>query len=85
MIVELFLDFFLKSPLFVVIDKLDVSGLVLNVDMSVLDTFLNVVRSVLYFFPVRLIYPIFGFIIILQAFRLLIAFLRVLAQLIPLW
>lgn len=84
MITEALLTF-LFSPFVMFLDMIDLSSIALNVDFSIMDSFLSVVGTVLYFFPVRYIAPIFGFILALQAFRLLIALLKLLAQLIPLW
>lgn len=52
-------------------------------DTSVLGSFLDVLSSVAYFFPWAYIAPIFGFIVMLQAFRILISLMKLLSQLIP--
>ena len=55
-----------------------------EVDFSVLNAFLDIVGTCLYFFPWQKVLPILGIIMMLQVWRILISIIKVIWQLLPL-
>lgn len=56
----------------------------LEVDLSVLNTFLDIVSVCLYFFPWQKVAPLIAIIAMLQLWRVVISIIRVLWELLPL-
>ena len=65
-----------------ILDALPVMDL--EVDFSVLNAFLDIVGTCLYFFPWQKVLPILGIIMMLQVWRILISIIKVIWQLLPL-
>lgn len=64
------------------LDKLPLMDV--EVDLSVLNTFLDIVGTCLYFFPWQKVAPLLAIIILLQVWRILISIIRVIWELLPL-
>ncbi len=64
-----------------VLDKLPVMDI--SVDLSVINGFLNIVGSVLYFFPWQKVAPILAIILLLQMWRILISIIKTIWSVLP--
>lgn len=53
-----------------------------SIDTDLLASFLNVISGIAYFFPWAYIMPIFGFIVTLQGFRIIIALVKLIRSII---
>lgn len=68
--------------LMTVLDTLPVMDV--EIDFSVLNTFLDVIGIGLYFFPWQKVAPILGLIVLLQVWRIVISIIRVIWEVLPL-
>lgn len=64
-----------------ILDKLPVMDI--SVDLSVINGFLNIVGSVLYFFPWQKVAPILAIILLLQVWRILISIIKTIWSVLP--
>lgn len=64
-----------------ILDKLPVMNI--SVDLSVINGFLNIVGSVLYFFPWQKVAPILAIILLLQVWRILISIIKTIWSVLP--
>lgn len=64
-----------------VLDKLPVMNI--SVDLSVINGFLNIVGSILYFFPWQKVAPILAIILLLQVWRILISIIKTIWSVLP--
>lgn len=55
-----------------------------SVDLSVLNTFLDILGSCLYFFPWQKVAPILALIILMQVWRIVISIIKVIWEALPL-
>lgn len=65
-----------------VLDALPVMDV--EIDFSVLNSFLDVIGFSLYFFPWQKVAPILGLIVLLQVWRIVISIIRVIWEVLPL-
>lgn len=64
-----------------VLDKLPVMDI--SVDLSAINGFLNIVGSILYFFPWQKVAPILAIILLLQVWRILISIIKTIWSVLP--
>lgn len=72
----------LFSFLEALLDKLPIMNM--DVDLSVLNGFLDVLGFALYFFPWQKVLPILGLIMILQVWRIVVSIIRTVWEVLPL-